>query len=194
MAQNYWESENLFQPDIYFLVHKSFFKFKKISQNRKSLTKSRKVFWNRKKKLLSQRTLESVVGKLVTKTTGHVPYVGLLKCTMHQLTRLKAFHCHIFISLRFCDVLGILVGLAQEKVKLRVWLGKFFLITCHWEVFVRTRHILYQFLVRVEKNIILRCWEELVMIRMLFDRGCEGLLWAEVLTDLQGNFTPSHHT
>ena len=35
---------NLFQPNIYFLVHKSFFKSKKISQIRKSFSKSRKIF------------------------------------------------------------------------------------------------------------------------------------------------------
>ena len=43
-----------------------------------------KYFEIGKKKLLSQRTLQSVVGKLVTTTTGHVPYVGSLKCTIHQ--------------------------------------------------------------------------------------------------------------
>ena len=44
-ARKYFSKpENLFQPNIYFLVHKSFFKSKKISQIRKSLVKSRKVF------------------------------------------------------------------------------------------------------------------------------------------------------
>ena len=39
--------------------------------------------------MLSQRTLQSVVGKLVTKTTGHVPYVGLLKFICVRYTNIS---------------------------------------------------------------------------------------------------------
>jgi len=75
MPQNYWESENIFLTRKIFSNRTFIFWFinpKKLSQIRKSFTKSRKVFWSRKKKLLSQRTLQSVVGKCVTKTTGRV--------------------------------------------------------------------------------------------------------------------------
>ena len=94
MPQNYWESENIFlSRKIFFNPTFTFWSINlslspKKSHKSENLLLNLENFFEIGKKLLSQRTLQSVVGKRVTKTTGRVPYVGLLNCAIHQLTRL----------------------------------------------------------------------------------------------------------